>query len=72
MYSFAVRPELCLVPHGGAEDVAGRVVGQAQVFLQPLALRALAGPGRAEQDEVQLRHVADVHTGGRARARRPI
>ena len=34
--------ELGLLAHRGAEDVAGRVVGQAQVFLQALALRSLA------------------------------
>ena len=55
MYSFAVAAQLGLVPHRGAQDVAGRVVGQPQVFLQPLALGSLAGPGRAEEDEVQLR-----------------
>ena len=47
MYSLAVRPELGLVAHGGAQDVAGRVVGEAQVFLQALALRSLAAAGRA-------------------------
>ena len=39
--------ELGLVAHRGAQDVPGRVVGQPQVFLQPLALRALAAAGRA-------------------------
>ena len=54
MYSFAVLAELGLLAHRGAQDVAGRVVGQAQVFLQALALGALAAAGRAEEDEVEL------------------
>ncbi len=41
--------QLGLVAHRGTEDVAGGVVGQAQVFLQPLALGALSRPGRAEE-----------------------
>ena len=61
MYSFAVLPELGLLAHRGAQDVAGRVVGQPQVLLQALALGALAGPGRAEQDEIQLGHRASTY-----------
>ena len=56
MYSLAVRPSSVSSLHGGPEDVAGRVVGQAQVFLQPLALGALARPGRSEKYEIELSH----------------
>ena len=50
-----VQADLGLVLDRGAEDVPGRVVGQAQVFVQKLALRALAGTGRTKEDEVELR-----------------
>ena len=56
MYSFAVRPSSVSSRTARAEDVPGRVIGQPQVFLQPLPLGALARPGRAEEDEIQLRH----------------
>ncbi len=42
--------DLGLVAHGGAQDVAGRVVGQAEVGGEALALGPLARSGRAEQD----------------------
>ena len=48
--------ELRLVLHRLAQDVAGREVGKVEVVDQPLGLGALPGPGRAEQDEVQLAH----------------
>ena len=56
MYSLRGPTELGLVAHRRAQDVAGRVVGQPQVFLQPLALGALAAARRAEKYEVQLGH----------------
>ena len=56
MYSFASLADLGAVAHGGAEDVAGGVVGQVEVLLQALALGPLAGAGRAEQDQIQLGH----------------
>ena len=48
--------ELGPLRHGGPEDVAGRVVGQAEVLLQAFSLRSLSGPGGSEQDQIQLRH----------------
>ena len=39
-----------------AQDVASRVIGQVEVLDEPLGLRSLAGPGRAEQDEIELPH----------------
>ena len=60
MYSFASVPSSVPVAHRGAQDVAGRVVGQAEVLLEALALGSLAGPGRAEKDEIQLGHVEDI------------
>ena len=48
--------ELALLLDRLAQDVAGGVVGQVEVGDQPLGLGALAGAGRAEQDEVQLAH----------------
>ena len=65
-------PELGALADRGAKDVAGRVVRQAEVLLQPLALGSLAGPGRAEQDEIQLRHRSEARrltSGERARHR---
>src|SRR5690606_30733241 len=50
--------ELGLVAHRGAQDVARRVVRQLEIGLQPLALSALPGAGRAEEYEVQLGHGA--------------
>ena len=38
----------------GAQHVARGDVGQAEVLVQALGLGALAGPGRAEEDEIQL------------------
>ena len=46
--------ELGALLDGGPEDVAGRVVGQPEVLLEALPLGALAGAGRAEQDQIQL------------------
>ena len=39
--------QLRLVAHRRPQDVPGRVIGQPQVFLQPLPLRALPAAGRA-------------------------
>ena len=50
--------ELGSLAHRGAEDVPGRVVRQLEVLLQALALRALARPRGAEQDQIQLRRQA--------------
>jgi hypothetical protein len=41
----------------GAQDDPGRVVGQAEVGNEALCLGALTGPGRTEQDQVQLAHL---------------
>jgi hypothetical protein len=48
--------ELAALLLGRTEDVAGRDVRQAEVVLQPSGLGALAGAGRAEEDEVELTH----------------
>ena len=40
----------------GAQHVAGRDVREAEVRRQQRGLGALAGAGRAEQDEVEFRH----------------
>ena len=54
MYSLAFLPSSVPSLDRGAQHVAGGDVGQAEVLAQALGLRALAGPGRAEQDEVEL------------------
>ncbi len=54
MYSFAWRADLGLLANRGTQDVAGGVVGQVEVLLQPLALGSLAGTRRTEEDEIQL------------------
>ena len=51
--------ELALGGHGGAQHVARRDVRQVEVVGQPLGLRALAGAGRTEEDEIELRHRRD-------------
>ena len=56
MYSFASRADLGPLAHGGAEDVAGRVIGQVEVLLEALALRALPGAGWTKQDQIELGH----------------
>ena len=56
--------QLAAVAHGLAQDVAGGDVGEAELLADPLGLRALAGPGRPEQDQVELGH--------RAARRRPV
>src|SRR3954451_11939149 len=48
--------ELGALTNGGPEDVAGRVVGEAEVLLQPLALRPLSGAGRTQKHEIELGH----------------
>ena len=50
-------PELGAVLHGGAQDVARRVVGQVEVVDEALGLGSLAGAGRSEQyrDSAQAR-----------------
>src|SRR5262249_39208407 len=40
----------------GAQDVAGGVVGQPEVLLQPLALGSLAAAGRPQGDQIQPGH----------------
>ena len=51
-----LAPQLGAVLHGGAQDVAGRVVGQVEVVDQALCLGALAGAGRSQQYQVQFGH----------------
>ena len=46
--------ELGLPATRGAQHVAGRDVRQAEVLGQERGLGALAGAGRAEQDEVEF------------------
>ena len=55
-----VHVPLGFQPHGGlvldrpAKDVAGRDVRDAVLLHDAAGLRALAGPGRPEQDEIEL------------------
>jgi hypothetical protein len=53
-----LAPEVGVLLALGAHHVAGGDVGQAEVGRQVLGLRALAGPRRADEDEVQLAHEA--------------
>src|SRR5205807_9884297 len=48
------------VPDRLAQEIAGDDVGQAEVFAQAFALRALTRPGRAEQDEVEFGHARTI------------
>src|SRR3954453_12362979 len=48
--------EVRLVLDGLAEHVARRDVREREVLLQTIGLRALPGPGRPQQDEVELGH----------------
>ena len=55
---------------GGAQDVARCVVREPEVLLETLALCPLPGPGRSEQNQVQLRqsrHPAARVTSGSPR-----
>ena len=51
MYSCTVRPSGVPPLMFGAEDVAGRDRRDAETLGEPRGLGALAGTGRAEQDE---------------------
>src|SRR5215211_324036 len=56
---------------GGAEDVAGRVIGEAEVLLKALPLGPLPAARRPEQNEVQFgqaRHPAARITSGSPRS----
>ena len=66
--SCATQPELGPGLARGAQDVAGRDVRQAEVLGQQRGLRALAGAGRAEQDQIEFGH--EVGSGARAAAAR--
>ena len=56
MYSLALTPELGLVLLVLAQEVAGADVGEPEVLAQARGLGALTGPGRTEENEVQLAH----------------
>ena len=56
MYSLALTPSSVLVLLVLAQQVAGADVGQPEVLAQARGLGALTGPGRTEEDEVQLAH----------------
>src|SRR5215217_334780 len=51
-----LRPKLGAVAHASTQNVAGGVVRQPEVHLQPLALRPLSGAGRAQEHEIELGH----------------
>ena len=56
MYSAACLPSSVSFARVLAQHVAGGDVGQVEVLAQARGLRALAGAGRAEEDQVQLAH----------------
>ena len=63
----ARRPSSVPAVARGAQHVAGRDVRQPEVRRQQRGLGALAGAGRAEQDEVEFRHGQGSRRPGRER-----
>ena len=57
MYSLACLPSSVSSCDGLAQDVPGRVVGQAEVLDEPFGLRALPGPGGPSRTRLQLAHL---------------
>src|SRR3954454_17162121 len=59
-----------LLPHVLPQEVARGDVGQIEVLTQACRLRALTGPGRTEENQVELAHKGDSSPGGRRGALR--